>query len=119
MVEIQTGNRRLTSLGQCAEAFVTILQIFSSFLNDTFKQWAFHLQSKKYMLKANIHIVWKCQFSPERSISPSPPPPPQEGPHICACPGFLPVTQMGKKNTIPKMAGIEWVQEAMERYNVW
>lgn len=55
--EIRTGDRRLTSLGECAEAFVTILQIFSPFLYETFKQRAFHLQLKKYTLKANIHIV--------------------------------------------------------------
>lgn len=37
MVEISTDDRRLTSLGECAKAFVTILQIFSASLYQTFK----------------------------------------------------------------------------------
>lgn len=91
-MEIQTGDRRLTSLGECAEAFVTILLIFSPFLYKTFKHWAFNLQLKKYMLKTNIQIVWKHLFNPKlkRPFS-------QKSPQMWACSGFLPVMQIEKK----------------------
>lgn len=64
MATIWTGNRRLTSLGEHAEARVTTLQIFSPFHYQTFKHWAFNLPVKKYTLKKTFASFENCSTQP-------------------------------------------------------